>query len=154
MSSSPFIESLSSDPVERAIARKVTRMLNDLSLDRQQRKTLIKNAQHELLQHRQQQQAQQKLQQQVAAMRFAPGCKPQSIQVRDGRVQVAVLHRNHSFTWLDAGEAPTGLAANHSSFAPLKLAKGIAKRPGNDPVALRQRELGLLPDTASPTDIG
>ena len=152
MSNTPFTESLSADPVERAIADKANRILNDTSLDRLQRESLIKNLQRELLRHRQQQQGQLKLQQQVAAMRFPPGCKPQSIQVRDGRVQVAVMHRNHSFTWLDAGEAPVGVAANHSSFAPLKLAKDAAKRRDIDPIAVRQQELGLKPVAPGPAD--
>jgi len=37
-----FVESKSTDPVERAIARKVIRILNDQTLDRQQRESLVK----------------------------------------------------------------------------------------------------------------
>ena len=42
MSNTPFVESSSSDPVERAIARKVQRILNDKTLDRQRRETLVR----------------------------------------------------------------------------------------------------------------
>jgi hypothetical protein len=86
MSNTPFVESMSTDPVERAIARNVNRVLNDPSLDRQQRETLIKRSQRDLLSHRQQKLEQQKLQQQVAGIKVPHGYKPQSVLVRDGRV--------------------------------------------------------------------
>ena len=143
MSNTPFVESQSSDPVERAIARKVTRILNDPSLDRQQRETLIKKAQRDLIRHRQQKHEQQQLAQQVTAIKFAQDYRPQSIQVRDGRVQVGLIQRHHSFTWLDAGDAPQGVAANHSSFALPRPPKSASKCTHKDPIAQRQRELGI-----------
>ena len=51
MSDTHFVESYSTDPVERAIARKVIRILNDQTLDRQQRESLVRRAQQELLRH-------------------------------------------------------------------------------------------------------
>ena len=143
MSNTPFVESQSPDPVERAIARKVLRMLNDASLDRQQREALIKNTHRDLIRHRQQKLEQQQLQQQVAAIKLPQGFRPQSIQVRDGQVQVGMIHRHHSFTWLEAGDAPKGVAANHSTFALERSPKGALKRTHKDPIAERQRDLGL-----------
>lgn len=128
MSNTPFVESQSSDPVERAIARKVTRMLNDPSLDRQQREMLIKKAQRDLISHRQQKREQQQLRQQVAAVKLPQGAKPQSIQVCEGRVQVGLIRRHLSFTWLDAGKAPEGVAANQRVFALPRPEKGAAMR--------------------------
>ena len=147
MSNTLFVESMSSDPVERAIARKVTRLLNDSSLDRQHRETLIKKAQRDLISHRQQKLEQQQLQQQVAAIKLPQGFRPQSIQVRDGRVQVGLIQRHHSFTWLDAGDAPKGVAANHCTFALARPPKGALKRTHKDPIAERQRDLGLQAHT-------
>lgn len=66
MSNTPFVESSSSDPVERAIARKVQRILNDKTLDRQRRETLVHKAQRELIEHRRRKEQQQTLTQQVA----------------------------------------------------------------------------------------
>lgn len=142
MSNTPFVESLSADPVERAIARKVNRILNDTSLDRQQRQTLIKKTQRELLLHRQQQQAHRKIQEQVAALPLPKGYKPQCIQVQDGQVLVAVVQRRHNFIWLEAGAAPTGLAANQRSFSPKKQARRD-KGAGTSPILTRQRELHI-----------
>lgn len=143
MSNTPFVESQSSDPVERAIARKVTRMLNDPSLDRQQRETLIKKAQRELIRHRQQKLEQYQLRKQVATIKVPQGFRPQSIQVCDGRVQVGLVQRRHSFTWLDAGDAPKGVAANHSTFMLSNSPKSASKATYKDPIAERQRDLGL-----------
>lgn len=61
MSNTPFVESSSSDPVERAIARKVLRILNDKTLDRQRRETLVHKAQRELIEHRRRKEQQQML---------------------------------------------------------------------------------------------
>ena len=143
MSNTPFVESQSSDPVERAIARKVTRMLNDSSLDRQQRETLINKAQRDLIRHRQQKLEQHQLRQHVAAIKLPQGFRPQSIQVHDGRVQVGLIQRHHSFTWLDAGDAPKGVAANHSTFMLANPTKTASKTANKDPIAARQRDLGL-----------
>lgn len=53
MTKTVFVELASADPVEQAIARKVMRILNDHTLDRQRRVALVRQAQHELLEHRQ-----------------------------------------------------------------------------------------------------
>ncbi len=143
MSNTPFVESLSTDPIERAIARKVTRLLNDSSLDRQLRVTLIKKSQRDLIRHRQQMQEQQKLQQQLATTKLPQGSKPQSIQVRDGRVQVGLIQRRHSFTWFDAGQAPQGVAANHGAVLMVRQPKSVSKRSHADPIAERRRDLGI-----------
>jgi len=152
MSNTPFVESLSADPVERAIARKVNRILNDKSLDRQQRVSLIKKAQRQLLLHRQQQQAQKKLQAQVAAVSLPKGYKPQCIQVRDGQVLVAVVQPRHNFIWLEAGVAPSGLAANQCSFAPAKQSRRD-KGAGKSPVLTRQQELHIKSAPSQTTDL-
>ncbi len=152
MSNTPFVESLSADPVERAIARKVNRILNDTSLDRQQRQSLIKKAQRQLLLHRQQQQAQKKLQEQVAALTLPKGYKPKCIQVREGQVLVAVVQPRHNFIWLEAGAAPVGLAANQCSYAPAKAPRS-RKAKLNDPVLTRQQELHITPAVSRSTHL-
>ena len=53
MSNTTFVESLSTDPVERALARKAIRILNDPTLHRQQRVELVRQVQRELTLHRQ-----------------------------------------------------------------------------------------------------
>ena len=109
MSNTPFVESLSDDPVERAIARKVSRMLNDTTLDRQQRETLVRKAQRELIEHRRRKEQQQKLLQQVAAVRLPQGYKAHSVAIGDGRVQVSGLNRQKGLVWMDVGNAPPGM---------------------------------------------
>ena len=52
MSEFQFVESLSADPVERAIAAKVAAILNNPRLDSAQRERLVRQAQRELLQHK------------------------------------------------------------------------------------------------------
>lgn len=142
MSNTPFVESLSADPIERAIARKVNRILNDISLDRQQRQSLIKKAQRDLLLHRNQQLAQQKLQEQVASLPLPKGYKPQCIQVQDGQVRVAVVQPRHNFIWLEAGAAPSELASNQRIFTPAKKVCR-AQRAVKNPILTRQQELRL-----------
>jgi len=51
MSNSPFVDSLSNDPVEQAIARKVARVFNDTTLNRKRRESLVKKAQRELIEY-------------------------------------------------------------------------------------------------------
>jgi hypothetical protein len=147
MSNTQFVESSSSDPVERAIARKVIRVLNDTSLDRQQREALIKKSQRDLISHRKQMQEQSQLRQKLAQTRLPQGYKPQSIQVCEGRVQVGLINRRLGFTWLDAGEAPLGAAANQSVFALSRPKKGAEKRPAKDPIAERRLAMGFKPMT-------
>ena len=65
MSNTTFVESLSTDPVERALARKAIRILNDPTLHRQQRVDLVRQVQRELNLHRQVQQESVLLRQQA-----------------------------------------------------------------------------------------
>ena len=51
MSKTPFLECVSEDPVVKALARQVVRLLNDPSLDRQQREARVRKVQGLLLDH-------------------------------------------------------------------------------------------------------
>ncbi|MBS0468743.1 MAG: hypothetical protein JSS31_11455 [Proteobacteria bacterium] len=107
MSNAQFTEATSADPVERAIARRVTRILNDPTLDRTRREAEVKRAQRELLEHRRRQQRQAQLAQQMAAAQLPAGYQAQAAQVRDGRLQVAAFKQRTGYVWLDVGEAPS-----------------------------------------------
>lgn len=141
MSNTHFVESLSKDPVERAIARKVIRMLNDSTLDRQQRQSMVHKAQRELLQHQTQQAGRRTLLAQAANARMPKGFKPRSILVSDGKVSVGALHRGHGFVWLDAGPAPQGVTADTPSLQLTHPAKGHGQRTRKDPIAERRKAL-------------
>lgn len=106
MSKAQFTESTSTDPVERAIARKVTNILNDRALDREQRKALVQRAQRELIEHRERKASQAQLASNTADVRLPTGYQRRGTQVANGRVLVAVFKRNTGFVWLDTGEAP------------------------------------------------
>lgn len=106
MSKAQFSESTSADPVERAIAQKVTNILNDRSLDREQRKALVQRAQRELIEHRERKASQAHLANNTADVRLPTGYQRRGTQFANGRVLVAVFKRNTGFVWLDAGEAP------------------------------------------------
>lgn len=150
MSNTPFVESSSSDPVVRAIARKVQRILNDKTLNRQRRKALVLKAQRELIEHRRRQEQQQTLTQQVAALKLPKGFRPQSITVRDDRVHVGALSRQQAFVWIDAGQAPKGMAANQSPFAPSRDGKRSGRpvrKSQEQAIAERRKELGLSKPT-------
>lgn len=141
MSNIPFTEATSEDPVERAIARKVNRILNDRSLDKQQRENLVKKAQRELVQHRRQVQQRKALSRQVATMHLPTGYQPQAILVEQGRIQLGALRKGDGFVWLDAGQAPKGVASNLSPFqlpGRPRASRGGARL---DPIAQRRREL-------------
>jgi len=144
MSNTPFAESLSSDPVEQAIARKVHRILNDTTLDRRQREDLVRKAQRELIAHRQQQSQQQSLRQQVAAMKLPQGYQAHSVAVSDGRIQLSGLNRRQGFVWLDAGKAPEGVACNQSPFQLARRAKAgrAVRKDLTQSLAERQKALG------------
>ena len=145
MSNTPFVESSSSDPVERAIARKVLRILNDKTLDRQRRETLVHKAQRELIEHRRRKEQQQTLTQQVAALKLPKGFRPQSITVRENRVHVGALNRQQAFVWIDAGQAPKGMAANQSPFTPSRDPKRNGRpvrKSLEQAVAERRKALG------------
>ena len=139
MSNIPFTESQSDDPIEQAIARKVHRILNDKTLDRQQRENLVRRAQRDLIEHRRHQEQQQKLVQQVSRLPLPKGFKAHSIQVRGGLVQVGALNQRNSFVWLDAGEAPTGVAANRASFLLPRLVKSGGVKVRKDGIAERRK---------------
>ncbi len=139
MSNIPFIESQSDDPIEQAIARKVHRILNDKTLDRQQRENLVRRAQRDLIEHRRHQEQQKKLVQQVGRLPLPKGFRVQSIQVRGGQVQVGALNHRNSFVWLEAGEAPIGVAANRASFLLPRLPKAGGVKARKDGVAERRK---------------
>lgn len=124
MSKAQFIESTSSDPVERAIARKVTGILNDTGLDREQRQALVKRAQRELTEHRLRKASQAQLTKQAVSTKLPTGYQARGARIANGQVEIAAFKRNSGFVWLDAGEAPQG-AANHQKLAlPGKAASG------------------------------
>jgi len=139
MSNTPFVESQSDDPSEQAAARKVHRILNDKTLDRQQRENLVRRAQRDLIEHRRQKEQQQKLVQQVSRLLLPKGFRAQSIQVRGGQVQVGALNHRNSFVWLEAGEAPTGVAANRSTFLLPRLSKAGGIKARKDGIAERRK---------------
>ena len=60
MSDTPFIEAFSTDPVVRDIHRRVVRVLNDPTLGRSQRVTLVRKLQQMLIEHQLKQAAQPK----------------------------------------------------------------------------------------------
>ena len=111
MSNTAFVESQSADPIEQAIARKVLRLLNDKTLERQQRIELVRQAQRQLLGHRRQQREAIELAARVSATALPKGYRAVSVQVRRGLVQVAAAS-DGGFTWIDAGPVPEGLAAS------------------------------------------
>lgn len=144
MSNTPFVESQSSDPVERAIARKVMRILNDQTLDRGQRETLVRKAQCELLEHRKRQQQQDALQRQVKELKLPQGFRPQSITVKNGRVHLGAVNGRKAFIWLEAGPAPEGMTTGRLPFAPYRVATGgrRARKSLEQSIAERRKALG------------
>jgi hypothetical protein len=112
MSNTAFIELLSEDPVERAIGRRVVRILNDTSLERKRRVELVRLAQRDLRQHRREKANRAALAQhvaeQMAQAQLPKGFTPRSVQAVDGRLQIGGLMRSgqtdaRSFVWVDAG---------------------------------------------------
>lgn len=143
MSNTPFVESLSDDPVEQAIARKVTRILNDSTLDRQRRESLVRKAQRELIEHRQRKEQQHKLLQQVAAVQLPQGYKAHSVAISDGRVQVSGLNRQRGLVWMDAGLAPQGMTRQPpiQVSRPTATGRGVRKDLAQS-LAERRKALG------------
>ncbi len=139
MSNTPFVESRSNDPVEQAIARRVQRILNDPTLDRQQRVTLVRKAQTALIEHRRHLKEQGQMQRQVAALQLPKGFKVQSIQVKEGRMQVGAISRKQGFVWLEAGQSPQGMAANQPTFQMPRPIKGQGTKVRKDPIAERRK---------------
>lgn len=134
MSSIPFVELQSADPVEQAIARKVMRLLNDPTLERQQRIELVRQAQRQLVVHRRRQHEASALQERVRATPLPKGYRAISVQVRQGRVQIGASSAG-GFAWLEAGAVPKGLPANLAP-RPLKAVRKVSQRP-----LARRREL-------------
>ncbi|MEZ5630819.1 MAG: hypothetical protein R3F09_08935 [Burkholderiaceae bacterium] len=91
LSNTTFVESLSTDPVERALARKAIRILNDPTLHRQQRVELVRQVQRELTLHRQVQQESVLLRQQAPTTTNRPQRDPIAERRRElrGRLQPA-----------------------------------------------------------------
>lgn len=139
MSNTTFVESQSADPKERAIARRVMRLLNDPTLERQQRIDLVRQAQRELIKHRRQLQEARALAQRARTTPLPRGYRAVSVQVRGGRVEVGAASQG-SFTWVDAGPAPEGVGSN---LPPRPLQLGLQAQPTQrtDPLASRRREL-------------
>lgn len=141
MSNTAFVELQSTDPVEQAIARKVMRLLNDPTLDRQRRIELVRQAQRELIGHRRRQSGETELMGQARSAVLPKGYRAISVQVQQGRVQVGASSQD-GFAWIDAGPAPAGVAPQ--APRPLKTArKAIAKRARIDPITARRRELQM-----------
>ena len=132
MSNTALIESQSSDPVERAIARRVLRILNDPTLDRPQRMEMVRAAQGDLLQHRAQAQRQAALASRATSAVLPKGWVAKSVQVAEGRVQVGAVNRSQGFAWLDAGEAPGEVSDNQRVQALRNTGKqsGRVRPPG------------------------
>ena len=149
MSQVVFSEQQSADPVEQSIARKVVRILNDRSLDRQQRENLVRKAQRELVNHRKQRDAAQALQSKVAQTRLPKGYQARCVTVKAGEIHIGAVDKHHSFVWIDAGTAPQGCAANQASLA-IRSSKAEQKGVRKDPIAERRKALGLTKAEAQP----
>lgn len=139
MSNTLFLESHSDDPFEQAIARQVQQILNNTALSPQQRENLVRRAQRDLTEHRRRKLHQHQLVQQISRLQLPKGFQVQSIQVRDGQVQVAVLNHRNSFVWLEAGEAPSGVPAHLPSFVLPRPPRGAGPRVRKDGIAERRK---------------
>lgn len=138
MSQVHFVEEQSSDPAERAIARKVKRILNDRSITRKQRMALVHKAQRELLEHRRRTAGQQALDARVAATPLPSGYRAVAVQVTRGQIMIAA-RKQGSLVWLDAGKVPAGMARNLPSRPwPRESRKAKHHQPAN---AIAERRL-------------
>ncbi len=97
-----FAESQSADPTERAIARRVTRILQDRRLGEKERISLVRQAQQELLQHRRQQEETARAQALAKATALPQGYEARSVTTDNGRVMVGALSPGQRFVWIDA----------------------------------------------------
>jgi len=140
MSNTALIETTSSDPVIRAIARRVVRILNDATLDRDKRVELVRKAQRDYQRHCVEQVQRQALQESAAARRLPSGYKPQSVVVADGKVQIGAINRSHGFTWFEGGDAPAGVVSNQPVLTVNKSTDG-GKKVRQDPIAERRKAL-------------
>ena len=142
MSKVHFVEEQSQDPVEQAIARKVIRILNDPSLDRQRRATLVQRAQQELVAHRRRLVQEQALRQRVASTALPSGYRAVAVQVSRGLIRVAAS-KPGSFIWVDAGRAPAGVAHNLPARALRKPRRPGRQRNNRSGNAVAERRLAL-----------
>ncbi len=145
MSNIPFVESVSADPVERAIARRVSQILQDPALGHQHRAALVRAAQQELLAHRQCVQ-QQWMAQHIAAVPLPAGARVTSVVVRDDRLLLGVQTAQQSFVWLDAGPAPAGKHLRHAVAVPPPAKTHGARKVRKDlaqAIAERRKALGF-----------
>jgi hypothetical protein len=154
MSNTAFIESVSEDPVERAIARRVVRILNDNSLTRKQRVQLVRSAQRDLLQHRKDKADKaalaQQVAEQVARAQLPKGFIPKSAQAVAGRLQIGGVMRSgptaaRSYVWIEAGQpgeaANTG--ANTKVYALNRAGSGQNRVRKDLNAAIAERRLAL-----------
>ncbi len=147
MSTFQFLESQSPDPVERALARRVAAVLEHPRLTRAQREAQVKQAQRELLAHRQQVQRQRLLAWAQGLPASLVGAAV-SVQVCAGRVQLGLRGARPGFVWQDAGAAPPELG---EAVAAVPLARAgkparVGRKAAIDPIAARRRELRRTPD--------
>ncbi len=101
-----FAESQSADPTERSIARRVARILQDRRLGENERTSLVRQAQQELLQHRSHQDKTARIQALAKAAPLPQGYQACSVTIDNGRVMVGALNAGQRFVWIDAGPEP------------------------------------------------
>lgn len=137
---SAFIESLSSDPIERAIAARVSSILADRSISASRRETLVRQAQRDLIQHRERRDSRQQVQAIAAKATMPAGYTAKAVQVVSGRVLVAVTHPRSGMSWIDAGVAPDGIT---DAIAQPIAGRRTTRRqgPALNPIEQRRREL-------------
>jgi len=128
MSDTHFKELNSPDPHVRAIARRVVRILNDPTLNRQQREHLVRKAQRDLVAHQKEQQSRLALGLQAAAQKLPQGYQARCITVKNGEVFVGAGRRKHGFIWIEAGKAPQGVACNDATFGAPQPPKAAGRR--------------------------
>lgn len=100
------------DAVERALMARITRVLNDSRLTRQERMKVLARTQDELAEHQRTKARRHALLLSLAGFVPPQGARPLVVQVRDGEVRVGVMVKRSRFLWLEAGQAPAGASAN------------------------------------------
>ena len=146
MSAFEFVESLSADPVERAIAERVMAILSNPRLGSAQRHEAVRQQQRELLRHRQQRDHRERLEQLAKLVRLEAGSQVTSVQVVDGRVLVGIRHPHRAFAWVDAGAAPASMGTEVPALAMPRGGHSRRMRGAAlDPIDARRRELGQAP---------
>ena len=145
MSGIQLVESLSSDPTERAIADRVLAILNNPSLSLAQRETLVKQAQRDLIGYRKHKGSKERLLQLARSVPMQQGAIASTVQGRAGRLQVGVSHPKQGFTWIDAGSAPPEFGPNVPAIALIQGKAHKRRTAAVDPIAARRKELGVKP---------